>query len=83
MDGKEYKNAKVSRVERDGIVLITKSGISKVYFVEIPKEVQERFHYDTAKAAQFTTAEQAADSNFLLRDSIVETEVVRMMPLNV
>ena len=31
-DGKEYKNAKVSRVEPDGIVLRTKSGISKLYF---------------------------------------------------
>jgi type IV secretory pathway VirB10-like protein len=52
-DGKEYKNAKVSRVEPDGIVLITKSGISKVYFIELPKEVQERFHYDAQQAAQY------------------------------
>jgi hypothetical protein len=60
IDGKEYKNATISRVEPDGIVLTTKSGISKVYFVELPKEVQERFHYDAAKAAQFTTVQQAA-----------------------
>ncbi len=32
IDGKEYKNVTVSRVEPDGIVLITSSGISKVYF---------------------------------------------------
>ena len=51
IDGKEYKNAKVSRVEPDGIVLKSKSGISKVYFTELPKEVQERFHYDPGKAA--------------------------------
>jgi len=43
-DGKEYKDATVSRVGPDGIVLRTKFGISKVYFVELPKEVQERFH---------------------------------------
>ena len=59
VDGKEYKNATVSRVEPDGIVLITKSGISKVYFTELPKEVQERFHYDSAQAAQFNAAQQA------------------------
>jgi hypothetical protein len=41
--GKEYKNASVSRVEADGIVLRTKSGIMKLYFSELPKEVQERF----------------------------------------
>src|SRR5213083_3229658 len=48
IDGKEYKNVTVSRVEPDGIVLKTKSGISKVYFVELPKDVQERFHYGSA-----------------------------------
>jgi hypothetical protein len=60
VNGKEYKNATVSRIEADGVVLKHKSGISKVYFAELPKEVQERFHYDPAKAAQFNAAEQAA-----------------------
>src|SRR6476620_4066185 len=47
--GKEYKDATVSRVESDGIVLRTKSGIVKLYFIELPKEVQERFRYGPAK----------------------------------
>src|SRR5438046_9983075 len=51
VNGKEYKDVTVNRVEPDGVVLRTKSGISKVYFVELPKEVQERFHYDPEKAA--------------------------------
>jgi hypothetical protein len=38
----------VSRVEPDGIVLKTKSGITKVFFAELPKDVQERFHYGSA-----------------------------------
>src|SRR5262245_38717231 len=46
---KEYKDATITRVEADGIVLRTKTGISKVYFIELPKEVQERFHYGQAK----------------------------------
>src|SRR5206468_6929668 len=49
--GKEYKNATVTQVEADGIVIKTKGGISKVYFTELPKDVQERFHYDPAHAA--------------------------------
>src|SRR6266496_1490050 len=57
--GKEYKNATVSRVEPDGIVLKTKSGVTKISFSELPKEVQERFHYDSAQAAQFNAAQQA------------------------
>jgi len=74
VNGKEYKNATVSRVEPDGILLRTKSGITKVYFVELPKEVQERFHYDSAKAAQFSAAEQAATSR---SNTVAEAEAKR------
>jgi hypothetical protein len=59
VDGKEYKDATVTRVDPDGIVVKTKSGITKVYFVELPKEVQEHFHYNSEKAASYS-AEQAA-----------------------
>ena len=51
IDGKEYKNVTVSRVEPDGLVLTTKTGISKVYFVELPKDVQERFLPSTPKTS--------------------------------
>ena len=60
LNGKEYKDATVSRVEPDGIVVKTKSGMSKVYFAELPKDVQERFHYDPQKASAYS-AEQAAN----------------------
>ncbi len=46
--GKEYKDATIMRVEGDGIVIRTKTGISKVYFTELPKDVQEKFHYGQA-----------------------------------
>jgi thioredoxin 1 len=64
IDGKEYKNVKVNRVEPDGIVLVSKSGISKVYFTELPGEIQERFHYDAAEAAAYA-AEQTAGQQAL------------------
>ena len=44
INGKLYKDVTISRVEADGIVLKTKTGISKLYFVELPRDVQERFH---------------------------------------
>src|SRR5262247_2884829 len=59
INGKEYKDATITRVEPDGVVVKTKSGVTKVYFAELPKEVQERFHYDSEKAASYS-AEQAA-----------------------
>jgi len=57
--GREYKNATVSRVEPDGIVLTNNAGISKVYFTELPKEVQERFGYDPQKAADYSAQQSA------------------------
>ena len=43
--GKVYKDATVTRIEADGIEVKTKTGISKVYFTELPQDVQERFHW--------------------------------------
>jgi len=60
VNGKEYKDATVTRVEPDGVVVKTNSGITKVYFTELPKDVQEHFHYDSEKAASYS-AEQAAN----------------------
>ena len=60
INGKEFKDATITRVEPDGIVVKTKSGMSKVYFAELPKEVQERFHYDPQKASTYS-AEQVAN----------------------
>ena len=58
--GKEYKDANITRVEPDGIVVKTKSGVTKVYFTELPRDIQERFHYDSEKAAAYS-AEQATN----------------------
>jgi hypothetical protein len=49
INGKIYKDATVSRVEADGLILKTKTGISKVYFIELPKDVRERFLPTPAK----------------------------------
>ncbi len=43
--GRVYKDATVTRIEADGIEVKTKTGISKVYFTELPQDVQERFHW--------------------------------------
>jgi hypothetical protein len=58
--GKVYKEATVIRVEADGIVVRTKTGISKVYFVELPNDVQQRFHPTPAKTPVAQRAPQRA-----------------------
>jgi hypothetical protein len=59
VNGKEYNDATVTRVDPDGIVVKTKSGITKVYFIELPKDVQEHFHYDSEKAAAYSAGQAA------------------------
>ena len=49
LTAKNTKTPLITRVEPDGIVVKTNSGVTKVYFTELPKEVQERFHYDSGK----------------------------------
>ena len=55
VNGKEYKDATVTRVEPDGIVLRTKSGISKIYFVEYRK--RSRNHFITIRERQRNPAQ--------------------------
>jgi len=57
--GKDYTDVTVSRVEPDGIVVTGKSGISKLYFTELPKDVQERFGYNPQKAVDYSAQQNA------------------------
>ena len=53
-------------------MLKTKSGISKIYFVELPKDVQERFHYNPANAAAYSAAQGFAKPGLAGRGQPVE-----------
>ena len=60
--GKEYKDATITRIEGDGIVIRNRTGISKIYFVELPKDVQERFHYNAAIASAYSAQQTVNQS---------------------
>ena len=51
--GKEYKNATVSRVEPDGIVIKFRGGIVKLPFTELPSDVQMKYEYDPVAAREY------------------------------
>src|SRR5262249_32368071 len=78
INGTEYKNATVTRVEPDGIAIKFSDGIVKLPFVELPGDVQKRFGYNADTAAayaadQYAAAQQAqkeaAESKRQYRDS--------------
>ncbi len=65
----------VSRVEPNGIVLETDSGIEKVPFADLTAVDQKRFGYDPAKAATFAVESQKAAVQRIARDkAAVRTE---------
>src|SRR5205814_8554224 len=74
VNGKEYKDATVTRVEPDGIVVKSKSGITKLYFVELPKEVQARFGHDPAKIEAESVAARAAEEKRIEEEKAAERE---------
>ena len=87
VSGKVYKDATVSRVEADGIELKTKTGISKVYFTELPQDVQERFHWAKPDAPRepfyrrLAAAVAAEDPAALAKIIAVGTSVIASVAL--
>ena len=61
INGKEYKNAKVSRVELDGIVITFSGGIVKIPFTELSPEIQKKYGYNPDAAADFRQQAYQAD----------------------
>jgi hypothetical protein len=52
-DGKQYKNAKVSRVEPDGIVITYSGGTVKIPFTKLSEELQRKYNYNLEAAKSF------------------------------
>ena len=45
-DGKKFEGVTVTRIEADGITVMTDSGIAKLFFAKLPEEVQKKYGYD-------------------------------------
>jgi hypothetical protein len=57
-NGKEYKNATVTRVEPDGLVIRFSGGIVKVPFTDLSDELRRKYNYDPSAANRFGAALQ-------------------------
>jgi len=65
IDGKEYENVEVNRVEPDGIVVITFScAIVKIPFNELSPEIKRKYGYNPQAAAAYS-AEQSEQQGAL------------------
>jgi hypothetical protein len=62
LSGKTYKQARVFRVEPDGINYMFAGGIVKIPFTDLPEAVRKQYGYDPKQAASFAQAEDAAQA---------------------
>jgi len=74
INGKEYKDAKVTRVEPDGIIVTFRGGMVKIYFVELPKEVQQRFGHDPDKIEAEKAAARVAEEERIEQGKVAARE---------
>ena len=52
-NGKEYKNATISRVEPDGIVVKFRGGIVKIPFTDLSEELRRKYNYNREAARTY------------------------------
>ena len=52
LDGKTYKDARVTRVEADGVHITFREGVVKVPFNQLPQELRRQYGYDPANGTQ-------------------------------
>jgi hypothetical protein len=62
LSGRTYKQARVFRVEPDGINYIFAGGIVKVPFDDLPSAVGRQYGYDPARARTFTAEDDAVQA---------------------
>ena len=52
LDGKTYKDARVTGVEADGVHISFREGVVKVPFDQLPQELQRQYGYDPANTTE-------------------------------
>jgi hypothetical protein len=57
-NGKEYKNAAVTRVEPDGVVIKFHGGVVKIPFTDLNEDLRRKYNYDPDAARQFAAGVQ-------------------------
>lgn len=74
-DGTTYQNVTVTAVEPDGLRVTHSNGAAKLLFVELPTAIQQLYHYDPSKAAEYQS--RIADAKRAIAQKAEERERLR------
>jgi len=72
--GKTYVHAELVLVEPDGLTLKHDGGLSKVYFGELPEEIQKKHGYKPEKAEAFRKQQQLSQKEHEKSDQAINKE---------
>jgi hypothetical protein len=59
LDGENYTNSTIKRVDPDGLLVAYPDGVVKLKFKNLPKEVGVKYGYDPTKEASFLNAKRS------------------------
>ncbi len=74
INGKEYKNATLSRVEPDGLVVKFSGGIVKIPFADLSNESRKKYHFDPDAAKSFAADVQQKQAELYLQTEQTKDE---------
>jgi hypothetical protein len=72
-EGKVFKDAKVTRVEPDGVTISHSGGVAKLFFWELPESVQQQYGYNATNAAAYDQQINAAQQKEYQAEKARET----------
>jgi len=64
LDGREFSNAKISRIEPDGLMVMTEDGITKVAFENMPQNLRSKFEAGPTEEPASHEAESSQEFTF-------------------
>ena len=72
LNGKKYLNARLQRVEPDGLLVSHTAGVTKVFFTDLPKAIRDQYGYDPIEAAEFSRLKKAGAAEQERHDVVTE-----------
>ena len=59
LDGQEFKNVRVRRIDPDGLSVFHSRGAAKIPFLQLPEDIRFQFGFDAEKAKEYAAARAA------------------------
>jgi hypothetical protein len=80
VDGREYKNVTINRVDASGLQVATDDGIERIPAKMLPPDLQKRFGFDPAAAAAYDAKVAAMQRQAAIQDDAAQKAALQGAP---